>query len=72
MLTFFMFFFKTRPGGMYMMEAPISPSPTKYLNLLAKYYVSKGQHREAAQVLLRLAESQSSFQGSLTLEQRYI
>jgi nuclear pore complex protein Nup155 len=65
-------FFKTRSGGMHMMDMPIGPSPTKYLNLLAKYYVSKGQHREAAQVLLRLAESQSSGPESPTLEQRYI
>lgn len=54
-----------------MMEASTGPGPTKYLNLLAKYYVLKGQHREAAQVLLRLAESHSTGPESPTLEQRY-
>ncbi|KAJ4820016.1 Nuclear pore complex protein Nup155 [Rhynchospora pubera] len=62
---------ETRPGGVYMMEAPVGPGPTKYLDLLAKFYVLKGQHREAAQVLLRLAEIPSTGSEGLTLEQRH-
>ncbi|KAJ3674127.1 hypothetical protein LUZ60_006119 [Juncus effusus] len=43
----------------------------KYLDLLAKYYVSKGQHREASQLLYRLAERQGSPTDGPTLQQRH-
>ncbi|KAJ0981266.1 hypothetical protein J5N97_009521 [Dioscorea zingiberensis] len=52
-------------------DAPIPPSHTKYLDLLAKYYVLKRQHLLAANVLYRLAERQCSDAGEgPTLEQR--
>ncbi|XP_039127898.1 LOW QUALITY PROTEIN: nuclear pore complex protein NUP155 [Dioscorea cayenensis subsp. rotundata] len=52
-------------------EAPIPPSQTKYLDLLARYYVLKRQHLLAANVLYRLAERQCSDAGEgPTLEQR--
>ncbi|RCV45832.1 hypothetical protein SETIT_9G485300v2 [Setaria italica] len=40
--------------------APISTSQTKYLELLARYYVLKGEHIAAARMLLILAERQCS------------
>ena len=40
--------------------APISTRQTKYLELLAKYYVLKGEHIAAARMLLILAERQCS------------
>lgn len=40
--------------------APISTSQTKYLELLARYYVLKGEHVAAARMLLILAERQCS------------
>lgn len=53
------------------LEAPIPSSQTKYLDLLARYYVMKRQHFLAAHVLYRLAERHSTDSaGALTLEQR--
>ncbi|XP_072972220.1 nuclear pore complex protein NUP155 [Typha angustifolia] len=53
-------------------EAAVPSSYTKYLDLLAKYYVLKGQHLLAAHVLYRLAERQcSNAEEAPTLLQRY-
>ncbi|KAG2553687.1 hypothetical protein PVAP13_9KG541500 [Panicum virgatum] len=52
--------------------APISTSQTKYLELLARYYVLKGEHIGAARMLLILAERQcSNSEEAPTLEKRY-
>ena len=52
--------------------APISTSQTKYLELLARYYVLKGEHIGAARMLLILAERQcSNSEEAPTLDQRY-
>ncbi|KAL5210921.1 hypothetical protein ABZP36_006544 [Zizania latifolia] len=54
------------------LSAPISTSQTKYLELLARYYVLKGEHIAAARMLLILAERQcSSVEEAPTLDQRY-
>ncbi|XP_010932548.2 nuclear pore complex protein NUP155 isoform X1 [Elaeis guineensis] len=54
------------------LEGPIPSSHTKYLDLLAKYYVLKRQHILAAHILYRLAERQCSDVGEApTLEQRH-
>ena len=51
--------------------APISTSQTKYLELLARYYVLKGEHIGAARMLLILAERQcSNSEEAPTLEKR--
>lgn len=53
------------------LEAPIPSCQTKYLDLLAKYYVLKRQHFLAANILYRLAERQcSDFRDAPTLEKR--
>lgn len=53
------------------LDAPISTSQTKYLELLARYYVLKGEHIAAARMLLILAERQcSSAEEASTLDQR--
>ncbi|KAM3314791.1 hypothetical protein ACQJBY_033527 [Aegilops geniculata] len=52
--------------------APISTSQTKYLELLARYYVLKGEHVAAARMLLILAERQcSNAEEAPALDQRY-
>ncbi|TKW04495.1 hypothetical protein SEVIR_7G113200v4 [Setaria viridis] len=52
--------------------APISTSQTKYLELLARYYVLKGEHIAAARMLLILAERQcSNSEEAPTLDKRY-
>ncbi|XP_066397154.1 nuclear pore complex protein NUP155-like isoform X2 [Miscanthus floridulus] len=52
--------------------APISTSQTKYLELLARYYVRKGEHIAAARMLLILAERQcSNSEEAPTLDKRY-
>ncbi|KAG2542431.1 hypothetical protein PVAP13_9NG840300 [Panicum virgatum] len=52
--------------------APISTSQTKYLELLARYYVLKGEHIAATRMLLILAERQcSNSEEAPTLEKRY-
>lgn len=52
--------------------APISTSQTRYLELLAKYYVLKGEHIAAARMLLILAERQcSNSEEAPTLDKRY-
>ncbi|XP_038977739.1 nuclear pore complex protein NUP155-like isoform X1 [Phoenix dactylifera] len=54
------------------LEGPIPSSDTKYLDLLAKYYVLKRQHILAAHILYRLAERQCNDSGEApTLEQRH-
>lgn len=51
---------------------PIPSGQTKYLDLLAKYYVLKRQHFLAANILYRLAERQcSDVREAPTLEQRH-
>ncbi|MQL71052.1 hypothetical protein Taro_003366, partial [Colocasia esculenta] len=58
-------------GREYSKEASISSKTVKYLDFLAKYYVSKRQHLLAAHVLYRLAERQCvDLATGLTLEQR--
>lgn len=53
------------------LETPIPSSQTKYLDLLARYYVTKRQHLLAAHVLYRLAERQCIDAAEApTLEQR--
>lgn len=53
------------------LEGPIPSGQTKYLDLLAKYYVLKRQHFLAANILYRLAERQcSDAREAPTLEQR--
>lgn len=55
------------------LEGPIPSSHTKYLDLLAKYYVLNRQHILAAHILYRLAERQCSDAGEApTLEQRFL
>lgn len=57
---------------MHDLGAPISTSQTKYLELLARYYVLKGEHIAAARMLLILAERQcSNSEDAPTLDQRY-
>lgn len=52
-------------------DSPIPSSHTKYLDLLARYYVLKRQHFLAAHVLYRLAERQcTDAEDAPTLEQR--
>lgn len=52
--------------------APISTTQTKYLELLARYYVLKGEHIAAARMLLILAERQcSNAEEAPALDQRY-
>ncbi|CAN6320885.1 unnamed protein product [Urochloa humidicola] len=52
--------------------APISTSQTKYLELLARYYVLKGEHIAAARMLLILAERQcSNSEEAPTLDKRF-
>ncbi|CAN6191562.1 unnamed protein product [Urochloa humidicola] len=52
--------------------APISTSRTKYLELLARYYVLKGERIAAARMLLILAEKQcSNSEEALTLDKRF-
>ncbi|CAL4938319.1 unnamed protein product [Urochloa decumbens] len=52
--------------------APISTSQTKYLELLARYYVLKGEHIAAARMLLILAERQCSHsEEAPTLDKRF-
>ena len=52
-------------------QASVSGKFTKYLDLLAKYYVLKRQHLLAAHVLYRLAERRSTDHVAVpTLEQR--
>lgn len=59
------------PSSLRDLEAPIPSSQTKYLDLLAKYYVMKRQHFLAANILYRLAERQCTNAGEApTLEQR--
>jgi hypothetical protein len=51
--------------------APISTTQTKYLELLARYYVLKGEHIAAARMLLILAERQcTSAEEAPALDQR--
>ncbi|KAL6867408.1 hypothetical protein ACP4OV_015432 [Aristida adscensionis] len=53
-------------------SAHISTSQTKHLELLARYYVLKGEHIAAARMLLILAERQcSSSEEAPSLDQRY-
>ncbi|PKU85184.1 nuclear pore complex protein NUP155 [Dendrobium catenatum] len=53
------------------LETPIPSSQTKYLDLLARYYVMKRQHLLAAHVLYRLAERQCTDAADApTLDQR--
>ncbi|KAH0451286.1 hypothetical protein IEQ34_018585 [Dendrobium chrysotoxum] len=53
------------------LETPIPSSQTKYLDLLARYYVMKRQHLQAAHVLYRLAERQCTDAADApTLDQR--
>jgi hypothetical protein len=56
------FFFQVRgaPPRLDDLGAPISTTQTKYLELLARYYVLKGEHIAAARMLLILAERQCS------------
>nr|CAD1822424.1 unnamed protein product [Ananas comosus var. bracteatus] len=59
-------------SGLHDVEGAIPSGHTKYLDLLARYYVLKGQHLLAAHVLYRLAERQcSNAEEAPTLEQRY-
>ncbi|CAN6307475.1 unnamed protein product [Urochloa humidicola] len=52
--------------------APISTSQTKYLELLARYYVLKGEHIAAVRMLLILAERQcSNSEEAPTLDKRF-
>jgi hypothetical protein len=52
--------------------APISTAQTKYLELLARYYVLKGVHTAAARMLLILAERHcSNSKEAPALDQRY-
>ncbi|ONL95269.1 Nuclear pore complex protein NUP155 [Zea mays] len=62
------------PGAakMHDLGAPISTSQTKYLELLARYYVRKGEHIAAARMLLILAERQcSNSEEAPALDKRY-
>ncbi|GJN08602.1 hypothetical protein PR202_ga26541 [Eleusine coracana subsp. coracana] len=62
----------TSGSKLHDLGAPISISQTKYLELLARYYVLKGEHIAAARMLLILAERQcSSSEEAPTLDQRY-
>ncbi|KAL0908738.1 hypothetical protein M5K25_023246 [Dendrobium thyrsiflorum] len=55
------------------LETPIPSSQTKYLDLLARYYVMKRQHLQAAHVLYRLAERQCTDAADAhTLDQRHL
>ena len=54
------FHFKVRGALLDDLGAPISTTQTKYLELLARYYVLKGEHIAAARMLLILAERQCS------------
>ena len=48
-------------------------SRTKYLDLLARYYIMKRQHLLAAHVLLKLAERRSMDERDIpSLEQRFV
>jgi hypothetical protein len=61
----------TSGAKLHDLGAPISTSQTKYLELLAKYYVLKGEHIAAARMLLILAERQcSNSEEAPTLDQR--
>ena len=56
-----LFYFKVRGAPrLDDLGAPISTTQTKYLELLARYYVLKGEHIAAARMLLILAERQCS------------
>ncbi|CAL4938317.1 unnamed protein product [Urochloa decumbens] len=62
------------PGAakLHDLGAPIATSQTKYLELLARYYVLKGEHIAAARILLILAERQcSNSEEAPSLDKRY-
>jgi len=78
-LTIYFYLYKVRSissvasgaAKLHDLGAPISTSQTKYLELLARYYVRKGEHIAAARMLLILAERQcSNSEEAPTLDKR--